>query len=434
MLTQLETARNGVISPEMRLVAGAEGVDPELVREGVENGTIVIPANANHRLEKCCGIGSGLRVKVNANIGTSSDHGDTASELEKLRVAVEFGADTVMDLSTGGDVSAIRRAIIEKSAVPIGTVPIYQAGIEAIAQRGAVVNMTADDMFRAIEEHAADGVDFVTVHCGVTRASIGWLQRHGRLTDIVSRGGALLLGWILHNERENPLYEQFDRLLDIARRYDVTLSLGDGLRPGSIVDATDSAQVEELLILGELVQRSRDAGVQSMVEGPGHVPLDEVVANVQLQKSVCCDAPFYVLGPLVTDVAAGYDHIAGAIGGAVAAMAGADFLCYVTPSEHLALPDPDDVKEGVIASRIAAHAADLTRHANGAWDWDRRMSAARKNLDWAQQLKLCMDPEKAKRVHEEHHVSGGTCSMCGDLCAMKLASDFLRSTSVQCHL
>jgi phosphomethylpyrimidine synthase len=433
-LTQLETARNGSISLEMRLVADGEGVDPELVREGVANGTIVIPANANHRIEKHCGIGRGLRVKVNANIGTSSDHGDTASELEKLRVAVEFGADTVMDLSTGGDISAIRRAIIKESAVPIGTVPIYQAGIEAIAQRGAVVNMTDDDMFRAIEEHAADGVDFVTVHCGVTRASIGWLQRHGRLTDIVSRGGAFLLGWILHNDQENPLYEQFDRLLDIARRYDVTLSLGDGLRPGSIVDATDSAQVEELLILGELVETARDAGVQVIVEGPGHIPLDEVVANVQLQKSVCYDAPFYVLGPLVTDVAAGYDHISGAIGGAVAAMAGADFLCYVTPSEHLALPGPEEVKEGVIASRIAAHAADITRCTNGAWDWDRRMSAARKNLDWAEQLKLCMDPEKAKRVHEGHEVSSDACSMCGDLCAMKLASDFLRSTSVECQL
>ena len=433
-MTQLETARNGAISLEMRLVADEEGVDPELVREGVENGTIVIPANANHRLDKCCGIGKGLRVKVNANIGTSSDHGDTASELEKLKVAVEFGSDTVMDLSTGGDISAIRRAIISESAVPIGTVPIYQAGIEAIAQRGAIVNMTDDDMFRAIEEQAEDGVDFVTVHCGVTRASIGWLQRHGRLTDIVSRGGALLLGWILYNDRENPLYEQFDRLLDIARRHDVTLSLGDGLRPGSIVDATDSAQVEELLILGELVEKARDAGVQVIVEGPGHIPLDEVVANVQLQKSVCYDAPFYVLGPLVTDVAAGYDHISGAIGGAVAAMAGADFLCYVTPSEHLALPGPDEVKEGVIASRIAAHAADITRSTNGAWDWDRRMSTARKNLDWEQQVKLCMDPEKARRLHEGHEVSSDACSMCGDLCAMKLASDFLRSTSVECQL
>jgi len=312
----------------MKLVAEAEGVAPEFIRQGVGEGNIVIPANPSHKLSQYCGIGKGLRVKVNANIGTSSDYGDMESELEKLRVAIEYKADTVMDLSTGGDLSAIRRAILKESAIPLGTVPIYQAGIEAIERRGAIVKMTPDDLFHVIEEQAEEGVDFMTVHCGVTREAIERLKRQGRVTDIVSRGGALLLGWILHNEQENPLYEQYDRLLEIARKFDVTLSLGDGLRPGSLADATDRAQVEELLTLGELVARAWDAGVQVMVEGPGHVPLDQITANVQLEKSLCKGAPFYVLGPLVTDIAAGYDHISGAIGGAIAAMAGADFLCY----------------------------------------------------------------------------------------------------------
>ena len=280
-MTQLELARKGITSLEMKLVADAEGVAPEFVQQGIAQGNIVIPANQNHKLSRYYGIGKGLRVKVNANIGTSSDYGDINNELEKLRVAIEYKADTVMDLSTGGDLGAIRRAILDESTIPLGTVPIYQAGIETIERRGAILNMTPDDLFRVIEEHAADGVDFVTVHCGVTRVSIERLKRQGRVTDIVSRGGALLLGWILHNDQENPLYEQYDRLLEIARKFDVTLSLGDGLRPGSLADATDRAQVEELLILGELVERAWDAGVQVMVEGPGHVPLDQIATNVQ---------------------------------------------------------------------------------------------------------------------------------------------------------
>ncbi len=430
-MTQLELARSGSISPQMKLVAEAEGVAPEFIRQGIADGNIVIPANRKHQLSQYCGIGKGLRVKVNANIGTSTDYGDMESELEKLRVAIEYKSDTVMDLSTGGDLGAIRRAILKESAIPLGTVPIYQAGIDTIERRGAIVRMTPDDLFQVIEEQAAEGVDFVTVHCGVTRAAIERLKRQKRVTDIVSRGGAILLGWILHNEQENPLYEQYDRLLEIAREFDVTLSLGDGLRPGSLADATDRAQVEELLILGELVARAWDAGVQVMVEGPGHVPLDQIATNVQLEKAICKGAPFYVLGPLVTDIAAGYDHISGAIGGAIAALAGADYLCYVTPSEHLGLPDLDDVKEGVIASRIAAHAADIAKGVKGAWERDRRMSVARKNLDWEEQVRLGLDPKKARRVHEQHATSGDACSMCGDLCAMKLASDFLGVKSVK---
>jgi phosphomethylpyrimidine synthase len=431
-VTQIEYAKKGATSFEMKRVAELEGVDPEFIGQGIAEGTIVIPANPGHKITRHCGIGKGLQVKVNANIGTSSDYGDTDSELEKLRIAVEYKSDTVMDLSTGGDLRAIRNAIVKESPVPIGTVPIYQAGIAAIERRGAIVNMTDDDLFDVIEEHAAEGVDFVTVHCGVTRASIERLKRQGRVTDVVSRGGALLLGWILHNDSENPLYESYDRLLEIAKKYDVTLSLGDGLRPGCLADATDRAQVEELVVLGELVDRAREAGVQAMVEGPGHVPLDQIAANVVMQKSLCRGAPFYVLGPLVTDIAAGYDHITGAIGGAVAAMAGADFLCYVTPSEHLGLPDAEDVKQGVIASRIAAHAADIARGSKAAMEIDRRISAARKGLDWETQEKLGIDPGRAHSVHAEHMSKSDTCSMCGEMCAVKLVSDFLGENTDKC--
>jgi len=432
-MTQLELARQGKISSQMKLVAEKEGVDAEFIRQGVAKGTIVIPANVNHTNLVPCGIGQGLRTKINANIGTSSDFGNVDTELEKLRVAVDYGADTVMDLSTGGDISAIRRAVIAASPVPIGTVPIYQAGIEAIDRHGAIVKMTVDDLFAGIEEHARDGVDFVTVHCGVTRSAVARLKQQGRVTDVVSRGGAFIIGWMLHNEQENPLYEYYDRLLEIARELDVTLSLGDGMRPGSLADATDRAQIEELLVIGELVQRARQAGVQAMVEGPGHLPLNQIEANVQLEKSICKGAPFYVLGPLVTDVAAGYDHITGAIGGAIAAAAGTDFLCYVTPSEHLCLPDPDDVKQGVIASRIAAHAGDIIKGVKGADEWDRRMSKARKELDWEEQARLSLDPELARRVHSRHTSAGGACSMCGEFCAMELMEKYLGITSPKGH-
>ena len=374
----------------------------------------------------------GAATKVNANIGTSSDFGSIDTELEKLRVAMAAGADTVMDLSTGGDIPAVRRAIIAAAACPIGTVPIYQAGIEAIARHGAIVKMTEEDVFAAVEDNARDGVDFITVHCGVTRSAIERLKRQGRVTDVVSRGGAFTVGWMLHNDRENPLYEYYDRLLEIALEYDVTLSLGDGMRPGCLADATDRTQVEELLTLGELVERAREAGVQVMVEGPGHIPLDQIETNVRLEKSICKGAPFYVLGPLVTDIAAGYDHITGAIGGAIAAMAGADFLCYVTPSEHLAIPDINDVREGVIASRIAAHAADIVKGVPGAAERDRQMSLARKNLDWRAQAALSLDPDKFDRVHAARATSGSACSMCGQYCAMDLVGRYLGAKSTRC--
>jgi phosphomethylpyrimidine synthase len=431
-MTQLEIARKGNVSPQMEAVAKAEGVEAEFVRQGVDAGTIVIPANVNHAGLTPCGVGAGLATKVNANIGTSSDYSDINVELVKLRVAIAAGADTVMDLSTGGDIPAIRRTIIADSTRPIGTVPIYQAGIEAIEKHGAIVKMTVDDIFNVIEDNARDGVDFITVHCGVTRAAIDRLKKQGRVTDVVSRGGAFIIGWMLHNDCENPLYEQYDRLLDIARRYDVTLSLGDGMRPGCLADATDRTQVEELLTLGELVQRAQDAGVQVMVEGPGHIPLDQIETNVRLQKAVCKGAPFYVLGPLVTDIAAGYDHITGAIGGAIAAMAGADFLCYVTPSEHLAIPDVDDVREGIMASRIAAHAADIVKGIKGAKERDRQMSLARKQLDWEEQAKLALDPEKFKKTHQRRSSRGAACSMCGQYCAMELVGQYLGVKATRC--
>jgi phosphomethylpyrimidine synthase len=431
-MTQLEAAKKGIITPQMRAVAEAEGLEAEFIREGVAKGTIVIPANINHAKLVPCGIGQGLRTKVNANIGTSPDYGDIDSELEKLRVAIEAGADTVMDLSTGGDISAIRRAIIAASTVPIGTVPIYQAGIEAIERYGAIVKMTADDLFAVIEEHARDGVDFATVHCGVTQSAIARLRQQGRVADVVSRGGAFLIAWILYNERENPLYEHYDRLLELAREFDLTLSLGDGLRPGSLADATDRAQIEELLTIGELVQRAQEAGVQAMVEGPGHLPLNQIEANVQLEKSICKGAPFYVLGPLVTDIGAGYDHITGAIGGAIAAAAGTDFLCYVTPSEHLSLPDPEDVRQGVIASRLAAHAGDIVKGVKGAAEWDRKMSMARKRFDWEEQARLSLDPERARQVHCRHASASSACSMCGKYCAMELVEKYLGVSSPRC--
>jgi phosphomethylpyrimidine synthase len=431
-MTQLELARKGTASPQIKHVAKKEAVETDFIIHGLAAGEIIIPTNVNHTNLIPCSIGKGLRTKVNANIGTSSDFCDLNMELRKLQTAIAFGADTVMDLSTGGDISAIRRAITSASIVPLGTVPIYQAGIEAIENHGAIVNMSVDELFAVIEEHAKDGVDFMTVHCGVTQASLARLKNQGRMTDIVSRGGAFLIGWMLHNDKENPLYQYYDRLLDLALEYDFALSLGDGLRPGCLADATDRAQVQELIILGELVERAREAGVQAMVEGPGHLPLDQIATNVQLEKSLCRGAPFYVLGPLVTDVGAGYDHITAAIGGAIAAAAGADFLCYVTPTEHLSLPSIEDVKEGVIASRIAAHAADIVKGVRGAKEWDEQMSRARKALDWKTQAKLSLDPELSKQVHSKIPASGATCSMCGKYCAMAIVEKYLGISAPKC--
>jgi len=429
---QLERAKRGELTPQIMHVAEQEKVSSATVMQHVSEGKVVIPANINHTNLGPRGIGTSLSVKINANIGTSSEFGNIDSELEKLSIATRYGADAVMDLSTGGDITGIRLAIIAASRLPIGTVPIYQAGIEAIERNGAIVSMEVDDIFSVIEQQAREGVDFITVHCGITRAAIARLKAQKRLTDVVSRGGAFLIGWMLHNDRENPLYEYFDRLLNIARKYDVTLSLGDGMRPGSIADATDRAQVEELITLGELVDRAREAGVQAMVEGPGHLPLNQIATNVELEKSLCHGAPFYVLGPLVTDIGAGYDHITAAIGGAIAAASGADFLCYVTPTEHLSLPDLEDVKIGVIASRIAAHAADIVRGTGRAAQWDRDMSLARKNLDWEAQAKLSLDPERVKLAHNKYSSGGPACSMCGKYCAMALVEKYLGISTIRC--
>jgi phosphomethylpyrimidine synthase len=424
-MTQVELAKQGIVSPQVKRVAEKEGVETDFILQGLVSGVIVIPASPNHANLVPCGIGKGLRTKINVNIGTSPDFYDLDMELKKLQIAIDFGSDTVMDLSTGGDISTIRQAIINASILPVGTVPIYQAGIEAIEKHGAIVNMSVDGIFDVIEQQAKDGVDFMTVHCGVTQATIARLKNQGRMTDIVSRGGAFLTGWMLHNEKENPLYQYYDRLLELAHEYDFALSLGDGLRPGCLADATDRAQVEELITIGELVKRAREADVQAIVEGPGHLPLDQVTTNVQLEKSLCHGAPFYVLGPLVTDIGAGYDHIVGAIGGAIAAAAGTDFLCYVTPTEHLGLPGVDDVKEGVIASRIAAHAGDIVKGVKGAKELDDQMSQARKIFDWETQIKLSLDPEHSKQIHERFATSGRTCSMCGKYCAIALIEKYL---------
>lgn len=426
MATQMQLARQGIITDAMRTVAQQEGVSEEFIRAGVAEGTIAICCNVNHKNLIPRGVGQGLKVKVNANIGTSSSFPDIEPELVKLKAAVDAGADAVMDLSTGNNITASRRAIIENSAVMVGTVPMYQATVETIKKRGAVVEMTKEDLFDVIRMQAADGADFMTLHCGITKSVLKALTEEGRIMDVVSRGGSFITGWMLHNDKENPLYEYYDEILDICAEYDVTISLGDGLRPGCLADATDRAQIQELLNLGELTQRAWDKGVQVMVEGPGHMPYNQIAANMQLQKRICHGAPFYVLGPLVTDVAPGYDHITSAIGGTLAAVSGADFLCYVTPAEHLGLPDLNDVREGVIAARIAAHAADLAKGNKQAWAWDNAMAKARKELDWPEQLRLALDPVKATEYRNKKNKSDDeACSMCGDYCAVKIVGQYL---------
>ena len=420
-MTFMDAARDGRILEEFRLVAEEEGVTVERIVEGLRSGRIIIVRNVVRGEDvKPLGIGEGLRVKVNANVGTSPEVEDPEYEVEKAKTAVRYGADTVMDLSTGGNLDHIRRRIIGEVKVPLGTVPIYQAGIEAARKTGLLVDMTEDDILKVIEKHARDGVDFMTIHAGITREIVERLQASGRVAGIVSRGGAFLASWMIRNEKENPLYTNFDRILEIAREYDFSISLGDALRPGSILDSSDWFQLQELLTVKRLVSRCWEAGVQVMVEGPGHVPLDQVEASVRVQKALCKGAPFYVLGPLVTDIAAGYDHIAGAIGGALAAMAGADFLCYVTPSEHLALPTIEDVREGVIAARIAAHAADIVRLGEKARIQDLEISRARAKLDWEAQYKLSIDPEKARRIRTRAKLRAGTCSMCGEYCVYRV--------------
>jgi len=424
--TQLLAARAGTITPEMEFVARREDLSPELVRDEVARGRMVIPANKQHlaqRLEPM-GIGIACRTKINANIGNSAVTSNLDVELQKLHTAVHFGSDTVMDLSTGKDIDRIRAAIIEASPVPIGTVPIYQM-LEELG--GSIEDMRPKHFLDMVEHQAQQGVDYMTVHCGVMLEHLHLTM--GRVTGIVSRGGSLIAKWMMAHREQNPLYTHFDDLCDIMRAHDVTWSLGDGLRPGSIADASDQAQFAELKVLGELTQRGWENGTQVMVEGPGHVPMDQIDMNVKKQMEWCHEAPFYVLGPLVTDIAPGYDHITSAIGAALAGWSGAAMLCYVTPKEHLGLPDNEDVKQGVIAYKIAAHAADLARHRKGARDRDDALSRARFGFDWNEQFRLSLDPETARRMHDETlpqdtFKSAHFCSMCGPkYCSMKITEE-----------
>jgi phosphomethylpyrimidine synthase len=423
--TQMHHARRGTITPEMCRVAEREGADPELIRSEVARGRMVIPANVNHAALDPMAIGVHSLCKINANIGNSSIDSNVDKELEKLHMAVHYGADTVMDLSTGGDIDRIREAIVAASTVPIGTVPIYQA----VQQVNRVEDLTADDLIDNIEHQAKQGVDYMTVHCGVLYEHLPLAQR--RITGIVSRGGALHAQWMVHHKKQNPLYVHYDKILEIARKYDVTLSLGDGLRPGCLADASDPAQFAELKTLGELTRKAWEKDVQVMVEGPGHVPFDQIAMNVQRQIEECNEAPFYVLGPLVTDIAPGYDHITSAIGATMAGFAGAAMLCYVTPKEHLGLPNADDVKQGVIAYKIAAHAADVARHRKGARDRDDALSRARFAFDWNEQFRLSLDPDIAREYHDETlpaegYKTAAFCSMCGPkFCSMNVSADAL---------
>jgi phosphomethylpyrimidine synthase len=417
-----EDAINKKVTPLFEACAKTESVSTESLMEAVAKGVVAITKNKNHHFEKIIGIGKGMSTKINANIGSSKDFPELDGELQKLCIAVKAGADTLMDLSMGGDLDSLRRGILKHCPVPLGTVPIYQAVAETVEkEKKHIVDVTVDQMFKTIEKQAVDGVDFMTIHCGITKNVVERLNRQPRIIGVVSRGGSFLLEWMSHNKKENPLYENFDDLLAILKEYEVTLSLGDGIRPGALADATDRSQIQELIFLGELTERAWDAGVQVIIEGPGHMPMNQITANILLQKQLCKGAPFYVLGPLVTDIAPGYDHITSAIGGAIAAAAGADYLCYVTPAEHLKLPSAEDVREGVIASKIAAHAADIAKGIPGAIDRDIAMAKCRNNLDWKGQIELSLDPEKARRFrHEGGSDKGPTCSMCGSYCAIQV--------------
>ena len=421
-MTQLDKARAGKITSAMTQAARAEVVNAEFIRKGIQRGRIVIPKNARRSIPKVCAIGEGLKIKVNANIGTSKDSSNISHELKKMEVAIKSGADAIMDLSTGSNIAGMRKRILAESTVPVGTVPIYEIVINGLKKYGAIKKIPASEMLDVLEIQAKDGVDFFTIHAGVVREALEALRKNPRILDIVSRGGAFLAEWMIENEVENPFYKHFHKVLDIAKKYDVTLSLGDGLRPGAIADSTDNAQIMELVILGKLQKIALRYGVQVMIEGPGHVPINEIEANVILEKAVCNNAPFYVLGPLVTDVAPGYDHITAAIGGAVAGAAGADYLCYVTPSEHLRLPTLEDVKEGVVASKIAAHAADIAKKVKGAADWDRNISIARSNRDWKTQFALAIDKVKPKKMRRASKPGfADVCTMCGEYCSIKMA-------------
>ena len=426
--TQMDAARKGIITPQMQAVAAKEKMDPQSLRELVAKGQVVIPANKNHSKLDPEGVGTGLRTKINVNLGVSKDCCDIDLELAKAHKAIELKAEAIMDLSCFGKTQTFRKRLIDSSPAMIGTVPMYDA--VGLLDK-ALKSITVDEFFKVVETHAEDGVDFMTIHCGMNKATAERVKRNKRLTNIVSRGGSLLFAWMEMNHQENPFYEYFDRLLDICVEYDVTLSLGDACRPGSINDATDASQVEELITLGELTKRAWERNVQVMIEGPGHMAINEIAGNMMMQKRLCHGAPFYVLGPLVTDVAPGYDHITSAIGGAIAAANGADFLCYVTPAEHLRLPDMDDMKEGIIAARIAAHAADIAKGLPGARDWDNAMSAARAEVDFPRMIELAMDPEKARRYRESSKPEKeDTCTMCGKMCPMKNMKKILNGEEI----
>ena len=415
--TQMDAARKGILTKELLAVAKKEQMEPEKLVKLVAAGQVVIPANKCHTCLDPNGIGSALRTKINVNLGTSRDLNDLDMELQKVNDAVAMGAESIMDLSSFGDTQKFRRKLTAECPAIIGTVPIYDA---VVYYHKPLREITSEEWLQIAEMHAKDGVDFLTIHVGINKNTAERFKKMKRLTNIVSRGGSIIFAWMEMTGQENPFYEHFDRLLDICQEYDVTLSLGDACRPGCLEDAPDVSQLEELLTLGELTRRAWEKNVQVMIEGPGHMPLDQIAANMKIQQSVCKGAPFYVLGPLVTDVAPGYDHITAAIGGAIAASAGASFLCYVTPAEHLRLPNRDDVKEGIIASRIAAHAADIAKGIPGAKEWDRKMAQARARLDWEEQFSLAIDPEKARRYRAESKPEKeDTCSMCGNFCAVK---------------
>jgi len=419
--TLKQSAANGHLTPDLTTAAEHEGVAPETLRDAIANGTAVIPKNPRRPGTIPRAIGAGLSTKINVNLGASPHHTAPEEEYEKLRLSIELGADAVMDLSLGPRINDIRREILARSPLMVGTVPLYQTGYELSRSQRHFNEMTIDDFLRVIEQQAEEGVDFMTIHSGITRFTLELMERQGRSLNVVSRGGALLVNWLRKNPgRESPLFEHFDKILDILAAYDVTLSLGDGMRPGATCDATDRAQIGELLLLGELTQRAWEKGVQVMIEGPGHMPLNQVPENMRLEKKLCHGAPFYVLGPLVTDLAAGHDHIAAAIGGTLAAINGADFLCYVTPAEHLRLPLPEDVRAGIIASKIAAHAADVANGLPKALARERAMADARRNLDWEAQFNLVLDPETARSRRASSEIGADReCTMCGEFCAIR---------------
>ncbi|MBI5847570.1 MAG: phosphomethylpyrimidine synthase ThiC [Nitrospirae bacterium] len=420
-MTQLERAANGEVTAEIRAVADIEGFDIEIIRRRVGGGKIVIPSN-NNRRKRVVGIGKGLRTKVNASIGSSTEIADIAMEVQKAKIAEQYGADTLMDLSVGGDIEAIRKAVLDEISLPVGTVPLYEAFAIAIEKYGAAVNMPAELLFEMIEKQCAEGVGFMAIHCGINKRTVEMLRKqHYRYGGLVSKGGSYMVAWMEHNKKENPLYEHFDRVVEIMKRYDAVLSLGNGFRAGAIHDASDRVQIQEMLINCELAELGREQGCQTMVEGPGHIPINEIEANIIMEKKMSGESPFYMLGPITTDIAPGYDHITAAIGAALSSSFGADFICYVTPSEHLGLPFPEDVREGVIASRIAAHVGDMIKLKN--LHQDKEMSKARRNMQWDKQFSLAIDPERAKEIKakrgngDEH-----SCTMCGKFCA----NDMLR--------